>query len=95
MCKNYAKRLVGTLPLLSIKLNFQALSFSIGAQDLALALKDIGDAVEMLKSVLNSFFGFGFHLELDDWRQQQLSWCFNNFHKPGTPNQASAWLLKI
>ena len=77
------------------KLNFQALSFSIGAQDLALALKDIGDAVEMLKSVLNSFFGFGFHLELDDRRQQQLSWCFNNFHKPGTPHQASAWLLKI
>ena len=73
MCKNYAKRLVGTLPLLSIKLNFQALSFSIGAQDLALALKDIGDAVEMLKSVLNSFFLFGFHLELDDRRQQQLS----------------------
>ena len=92
MCKNYAKRLVGTLPLLSIKLNFQALSFSIGAQDLALALKDIGDAVEMLKSVL---FGFGFHLELDDKRRQQLSWCFNNFHKLGTLYQALAWLLKI
>ena len=38
-----------------MKLNFQALSFSIGAQDLALALKDIDDAVEMLKFVLISF----------------------------------------
>ena len=56
MCKNYAKRLVGTLPFLSIKMNFQALSFSIGAQDLALVLKDIDDAVEMLKFVLISIF---------------------------------------
>ena len=29
--------------------NFQASSFSISAQDLALALKDIDDAVELLK----------------------------------------------
>ena len=39
-----------------MKLNFQALSFSIDVQDLALALKDIDDAVEMLKFVLISFY---------------------------------------
>ena len=48
-----------------MKLNFQALSFSIDAQDLALALKDIDDAVELLKYVLIS----------DNFSQQQLARC--------------------